>query len=263
MLVAFQGEHGAFSDDVAGQFFPGAQTRGFETFDALAAAVAEGPADFAVMPVENSISGSIPRVYDLLWMYPELVVVDEIVYRVVQNLIAVPGTRLEDIREVRSHPVALEQCRGFLSKHPDWHSVIVADTAGAVRAMMQAADPSSASIGSAIAARRYGAFVLAEGIQDITNNFTRFLLVTRGGTARRNLQRACIALTLANRPGSLHEALAAFAEAKLNLRSLVSRPTNDDPFTYRFYCEVENVSAQTLGAALARIDGTSRILGLY
>lgn len=263
MIVAFQGEHGAFSDDVASQFFPGAETRGFDTFDALAAAVADGTADFAVMPVENSISGSIPRVYDLLWAYSDLVVIDEIVYRVVQNLIAVPGTKLDEIREVRSHQVALEQCRGFLSKHPDWHRVIVADTAGAVRAMMEAGDPSSAAIASAIAARRYGAELLAEGIQDIPNNFTRFLLVTRSGSARRDLRRACIALTLANRPGSLHEALAAFAEAKLNLRSLVSRPTNDDPFTYRFYCEVENVTAETLGAALARIDGTSRILGLY
>jgi prephenate dehydratase len=263
LLVAFQGEHGAFSDDVASQFFPGAETRGFDTFDALAAAVAEGPADFAVMPVENSISGSIPRVYDLLWTYSDLVVVDEIVYRVVQNLIALPQTKIEDIREVRSHPVALEQCRGFLSKHPSWHAVIVADTAGAVRAMMQAGDPSSAAIGSAIAARRYGAAVLAAGIQDINDNFTRFLLVTRDGSARRNLGRACIALTLANRPGSLHDALRAFADANLNLRSLVSRPTNDDPFTYRFYCEVEHVTAETLGAALARIDGTSRILGLY
>jgi prephenate dehydratase len=263
LIVAFQGEHGAFSDDVANGFFPDAETRGFDTFDALAAAVAEGAADFAVMPVENSISGSIPRVYDLLWTYPDLVVVDEIVYRVVQNLIAVPGTKLEEIREVRSHPVALEQCRGFLSKHPSWHAVIVADTAGAVRAMMQAKDPSSAAIGSAMAARRYGAEILAEGIQDINDNFTRFLLVTRNGSARRDLGRACIALTLSNRPGSLHEALGAFAEGNLNLRSLVSRPTNDDPFTYRFYCEIENVTAQTLGAALARIDGTSRILGLY
>lgn len=263
MIVAFQGEHGAFSDDVANQFLPGAETVGFDTFDAVAAAVAEGKTDLAVLPVENSISGSIPRVYDLLWLNPNLVVIDEIVYRVIQNLIAVPGTTLKDIAEVRSHPVALEQCRGFLSRHPNWHSVIVADTAGAVRAMMAARNLASASIGSAIAARRYGAEILAEGIQDISNNFTRFFLVSRGGTARRNLGRACITLTLANRPGSLHDALRTFADANLNLRSLVSRPTNDDPFTYRFYCEIENVTAETLGTALSRLDGTSRILGLY
>ena len=263
MIVAYQGEPGAFSEDALRSLHPDAETRGYVTFDETFAAALTGAADAALLPVENSISGAVPRVYDLLWAEPSMRIADEAVYRVVQNLIALDGTALEGIREVRSHPVALEQCRKFLAAHPKMHLAVVADTAGAVREIVALGDPSVAAIASELAAERYGAQVLAPAIQDVADNFTRFFLVRRGAQAPRAATRACVAVVLPHRPGSLRDALSAFADAGLNLRTLASRPALDAPFTYRFYLEVENVNASQLDSALRRIDGDARVLGLY
>lgn len=261
--VAFQGEPGAFSDDAARTLVPGADTIGCGTFDDAVASVQGGDADFALMPVENSISGSVPRVYDLLWADPRLSIVDEIVYRVVQNLIGLDGATLETLREVRSHPVALEQCRNFLVAHPHVHATIAADTAGAVREIVNAGDRTVGAIASRLAAERYRARVLAPAIQDIEDNFTRMFLLQRDGRARNAQSRACVALSLVHRPGSLRDALAAFADCGLNLRTLVSRPSLEEPFTYRFYCEIAPATEADLSAALEKIDGTARVLGFY
>jgi prephenate dehydratase len=261
--VAFQGEAGAFSDDAARTLVPGAETVGYGTFDDAAAAAQHGHVDFALLPVENSISGSVPRVYDLLWADVRLTIVDEIVYRVVQNLIGIGEATIETLRDVRSHPVALEQCRNFLGAHPNLHPTIVADTAGAVREIVALGDPTAGAIASALAAERYGARILAPAIQDVDANFTRFFLLQRDGAARRAPSRACVALSLANRPGSLRDALAAFADAGLDLRTLVSRPSLEQPFTYRFYCEIAQAERGQLDRALTGIDGAARVLGFY
>ena len=263
MLVAYQGEPGAFSDDAARRLVPNARTRGYRTFDDAAAALATGEVEAALLPVENSISGSVPRVYDLLWSDARLGIVDEIVYRVVQNLIGTPDSSLDRVREVRSHPVALEQCRRFLAAHPSMASVIVADTAGAVAEIIRLGDPAFAAIASQAAASRYGAKLLAESIQDVDDNFTRFFLLQKDPPQRATATRACVALCLAHRPGSLRDALAAFADLGLNLRTLVSRPSLEEPFTYRFYCEIVGVDAGALERAVSRIDGTTRTMGLY
>ena len=261
--VAYQGEPGAFSDDAARTLVAGARTRGYGTFDDAFAAVARGDVECAVLPVENSISGSVPRVYDLLWAEPRLRVVDELVYRVVQNAIGITGATLEGLHELRSHPVALEQCRNFLTAHPAVRSTIVADTAGAVREIAALGDPRVGAIASALAAERYGARVLAAGIQDVADNFTRFFAIRRDPIPTESPTRACLALSLANRPGSLHAALGAFAQAGLDLRTLVSRPSPGQPFQYRFYCEIAPVTREQLDAVLARIAGTARVLGAY
>jgi len=261
--IAFQGEPGAFSDDAAQTLVDGAETVGYGTFDDAVAAVQHGETTYALMPVENSISGSVPRVYDLLWADPRLSIVDEIVYRVVQNLIGLPGAQIAALREVRSHPVALEQCRTFLGAHPHAHPRIVADTAGAVREVVTLGDPTVAAIASALAAVKYDAAVLAPAIQDVDDNYTRMFLLQRDGAPRGTPTRACVALMLANTPGSLRDALGAFAESGLDLRTLVSRPSLEEPFTYRFYCEIAPVTRERLDAALTRIDGTARMLGFY
>jgi len=261
--VAYQGEPGAFSDDAARRLVPGAETIGYGTFDDAAAAVQSGAVRYALLPVENSISGSVPRVYDLLWDDERLSVVEEIVYRVVQNLIGIEGASVDGLREIRSHPVALEQCRRFLSAHAHAHPTIVADTAGAVREIVQLGAPGVAAIGSALAADRYGARILAPAIQDVADNFTRFFLLERDAASAAAGTRACVALSLTNRPGSLRDALSAFADAGLDLRTLVSRPSLERPFTYRFYCEIAPVDRPALDRALAHVDGESRILGFY
>jgi prephenate dehydratase len=263
-LVGFQGEPGAFSEEAANNLVPGAQTRGYRTFAMLVDAVEAGEIDAALLPIENSISGPIAANYDLLWHHPKLAIVDETVHRVVQSLLGVQGSTIERLREVRSHPVALEQCGRLFAAHPDWERTVVDDTAGAVREVVAQNDPAVAAIGSRTAANRYGAAILAEAVQDNPENFTRFFLIRHNDGESSGGNRACVALALADRPGSLRDALSAFADQELNLRSLVSRPAPDaGPFKYRFYCEIDRAEPDALMRALAEIDGESRILGAY
>lgn len=263
--VAFQGEPGAFSEEAARALLNDADPIGYASFDALVEAVDTGETAYGLLPVENSIYGQIARSYDLLSTHPNIHIVDETVHHVVQSLIGIPTATIERIREVRSHPVALEQCRRLFEGHPNWNPVTVEDTAGAVREIVERADPGVAAIGPASAAKRYGAIVLREGVQDDPDNYTRFFLISRDPTPRRNLGRACVVVGLlrSEKPGTLRDALSAFADASINLRSIISRPSRSGPFTYRFYCEVEGVDRNELSAALARIDGEANILGIY
>ncbi|GAC1418644.1 MAG: prephenate dehydratase [Candidatus Velthaea sp.] len=263
-LVGFQGEPGAFSDEAARRLVTGAQTRGYVDFDALIRATVEREVDFGLLPVENSIFGAIARSYDLLWQSDNLHIVDETQIAVEMCLIVVPGTSEADIREVRSHPVALEQVRGFTDTHPDWRRLAVADTAGAVAEMMQLGDPSIAAIGPAFAAERYGAVVLRRAIQDDAQNFTRFyLLSTQAHSDAASAGRAVIGIEIDHRPGTLRAALGAFADQQIDLRNLVARPNHVDPFHYRFFFEMRSVDEARLAAALAAVDGRTRIIGLY
>jgi prephenate dehydratase len=261
--VGFQGEPGAFSDEAAHLLVAQAQTHGYPTFDELVAGVDRGDIDYALLPVENSIYGAISRSYDLLWDYPALRIVDEIVFPVVQNLIGTLDARIDDIVEVRSHPVALEQVRRLFAEHPRWRRIVVDDTAAAVAQVVSGGDRTIAAIASAFAAQRYGAQILRAAVQDDDDNFTRFYLLQREGTARRALGRACVALELPNVPGSLRGGLSAFADRDINLRSLVSRPSRTSAFSYRFYCEIDRVDEDRLRAALAAIDGDTRLFGTY
>jgi prephenate dehydratase len=263
MRVAYQGEPGAFSEDAARKLASGCETIGFGTFDEVFDAAMSGRADAALMPVENSISGAVPRVYDLLYAEPRARIVDETVYRVEQNLIGLQGSDPLRLREVRSHPVALEQCRAFFARRPEIRPHVVQDTAGAVREIVALDDPAVGAIASILAAERYGAQVFERAIQDVADNFTRFFLIRRDATAPPLPTRACVALILPHRPGSLRDALSAFGDRGLNLRTLVSRPSLDAPFTYRFYVEIEQADAARLSAALGEIEGEARILGTY
>jgi prephenate dehydratase len=261
--VGFQGEPGAFSDEAAHLLLPDAQTHGYRTFDELVAAVDSNAVVCGLLPVENSIYGAIARSYDLLWEYPALRIVDEIVFPVVQNLIGLADATVDDLVEVRSHPVALEQVRKLFDGYPQWKRTVVDDTAAAVAQVVAGGDKTIGAIASAFAARRYGARILRAAVQDDDDNFTRFYLLQRDGRPRRSLGRACVALELANEPGTLRSALSAFADRAINLRSLVSRPSRTRAFSYRFYCEIDRVDEDRLRAALAAIDGDSRIFGAY
>lgn len=263
MVVGFQGEPAAFSDDAARLLVPGAETRGYPSFEELLDAADAEDVDLALLPVENSIYGAIARSYDLLGLHTNLTIVDEIVYRVVQTLIGTSDASIDAIKEVRSHPVALEQCRKLFADHPTWKRTIVEDTAGAVAAIVASGDRSVAAIASQAAAARYGAKILKDVVQDDAENFTRFYLIQRNGKARRNLRRACVVIGLQDGPGTLRDALTSFAEKNINLRSLVSRPSHDGPFQYRFYCEIDNVEIRTLAQALSEIKGESKVLGIY
>jgi prephenate dehydratase len=260
-VIGFQGEYGAFSDAAARRLRPGRGTRGYESFDLLVAAAAAGEVDAALLPVENTIFGSIARAYDLLWEYPALYAVAETAYPVEMNLIGTPDADEARIREIRSHPVALEQIHKFANQHPDWKRVAVADTAGAVAAIMELDDPTVAAVGPALAADLYGAKILRSAIQDDPRNFTRFYLLERTPVEAGSL--ACVAIEVQNRPGSLRDALSAFADRGIDLRNLVARPNHVDPFHYRFFFEIGAVDRERLDAAIAAIGGTARVIGTY
>lgn len=266
MIVGFQGEAGAFSEAAALELFGSVETRGFATFDDLVAAVDAGEVDAGLIPCENTIYGSIARTYDLLSQYRELRIVDETTYAIVQALIGCPGADVAGLESVASHPVALEQCRDFLAAHPDLRVRTVADTAGAVRAMMEAGDPRAAAIGPAPAAARYGATVLIANVQDDVENVTRFFAIARddrGGRRRDATGKACVALDLAHETGSLYAALGELASRGANLRSLVARPARERAFHYRFYVEFDCADGAMLSALETHFGGRMQLLGRY
>jgi len=262
-MIGYQGEPGAFSEAAVLALLGDVETRGYADFDALVAAVDTGEVERALLPCENSIHGSIARSYDLLLMHPDVRIVDETTHRIVQSLIGVPGAKLEDVRSVASHPVALEQCRHFLATMPGVRVDVSDDTAAAVRRCVEAGDRSAAAIGSALAAQRYGGVVLRDSVADEAENITRFFLISRDGTTRRSSRRACIAFALAHRPGALYEALGVVASRGVNLRSLVARPKPKTPFEYMFYIELDALDAADAAALAGEIAPDARVLGAY
>src|SRR5713226_767014 len=206
MRVAFQGEPGAFSEAAAIQLLGNSITTvPRATFDAAFAAVPQGAADALLAPVENSLAGSVVRVFDLL-LESRLAIVAETILPIEMQLIAAPGSSLGDIRSVASHPMALAQCERFFAAHSQWKRVPAEDTAGSVREALALGDKSHAAIAGRRAADHYRGLILAESIQDNTENFTRFVLLlpAKEAAAMRNpdARKMTIAMRLAHRPGS-------------------------------------------------------------
>lgn len=263
VAIGFQGEPGAFSEEAILALFGNVTARGYADFDALVRAVESREIEYGLLPCENTIFGSIARSYDLLSAHPAVKIVDETTHRIVQCLTGTPDATLERIETVASHHVALEQCREFFARYPHLRAVPVADTAGAVREIVQAGDPRRAAIGPALAARRYGGTLLLEGIQDGIENVTRFFAISATAVPRRNLGRACLAFHLAHEPGSLHAALGVFAVHRTNLRNLVVRPRRDRPFEYTFYTEIDLPGDADLDELAQSVAHDAQILGRY
>lgn len=262
--IGFQGERGAFSEQAARALLGGGvEALGFVDFDALVRAVDAGEIEYGLLPCENTIYGPIARAYDLLLRYPAVAIVDETSHAIVQCLIGTPGSTLEAIERVLSHPVALEQCGAFLRARPQIRLEPVEDTAGAVRNVVERGDARSAAIGPKLAAELYGGVVLAEAVADEGENVTRFLVISRERTSRRSLGRLCVTFSLPHEPGSLYRALQGIAECNLNVRSLVARPKSGAPFEYRFIAEIECPAA--LDVTSIGIPGAleTRVLGRY
>ena len=265
-MVGFQGETGAFSEEAALLLLGAVETRGFRTFDALVEAVAAQHVTYGLLPCENTITGSIARAYDLLSAHPTVRIVDETTHVIDQCLIGTSDATIERLTRVASHPVALEQCREFFARHPHLRVEAAEDTAGSVRAVAEACDPCYGAIGPATAALRYGATVVESGIQDNVDNLTRFFLITArtsGTGLRTTTRRACIAVTLENRPGRLHNALGVIAQHGLDVRSLVVRPSRRRPFEYIFYLELHMPPDFDVEALALIIDPNARVLGRY
>ena len=268
--VAFQGEPGAFSEAAAIQLLGEAITTvPRSTFDAAFRAIDEGTADALLAPVENSLAGSVVRVFDLL-LESRLAIVAETILPIEMQLIAAPGSSLEDIRTVASHPMALAQCERFFAAHPQWKRVPAEDTAGSVREALSRGDKSSAAIAGRRAAEHYKGVILAESIQDNAENFTRFVLLVPEKEAAswlsRDARKVSLAMRLAHRPGALLASLEPFAKHGVNLLKIESRPIHGRPWEYQFFIDVEASDVARLDQALTDVrTATSelRVLGRY
>ena len=300
--VAFQGERGAFSEAAAVQLLGDKIiTVPRPTFDSAFAAIPDGAADALLAPVENTLAGSVVRVYDLL-LESNLYMVAETILQIQHQLIGCPGATLADLRSVSSHPVALAQCEKFFLAHPHLKRVPTEDTAGSVREVLARGDKSFAGIAARRAARIYGGKILAENIHDNPENFTRFVLLiphAKEDSPREQntapalspalndlmteliLHRAeqfpapsampppmkvSLALRLAHKPGALLSALEPFARHGVNLQKIESRPIHGRPFEYQFFLDVEANSPAALKSALADVERATtflRVLGLY
>ena len=270
MRVAFQGEPGAFSDAAAVQLLgEQIQTVPRTTFDATFRAIAEEAADALLVPVENTLAGSVVRVYDLLLQSP-LEICGETILPIEHHLIGCPGARFEEIRTVASNPMALAQCERFFEAHPGLKRVPAEDTAGSVREMMAKGDKTCAAIAGRRAAEHYGALILRESIQDNAENFTRFVLLLPPEEAHRyrakDAKKMSLAMRLAHRPGALLASLEPFARHGVNLLKIESRPIHGKPFEYQFYVDVEADRHEQLEKALNEVRSATsdlRVLGLY
>ena len=270
MRVAFQGEPGAFSEAAAIQLLGDAITTvPRATFEAAFKAIAEGAADALLAPVENSLAGSVVRVFDLL-KESRLAIVAETILPIEMQLIAVPGASLADIQSVASHPMALAQCERFFAAHPQWKRVPTEDTAGSVREALARGDKSCAAIAGRRAAEYYHGVILAEGIQDNAENFTRFVLLFPEKEAAAwispDARKVSVAMRLAHRPGALLASLEPFARHGVNLLKIESRPIHGRPWEYQFFIDVEASDVAQLDQALNEIRSATselRVLGRY
>ena len=264
--VAYQGVQGAFSEEAAGNFAPGAETVGFPTFDEAFQAAASGDCDYACLPVENSLAGSINQTYDLL-TDSVLNVVGEQIVRVHHNLLVKPGVKLQDVKRVYSHPQALAQCQKFLRQH-GFEAVTDFDTAGAAKLLAQNGGEGRAAIASQRAAEAYGLEIVAEHIEDLPFNYTRFFVLgSSEPPAPAGHCKSSLVLATRHRPGDLVACLEVFPKHDINMTKLESRPRRDKPWSYLFYIDIDgHIEEPNVAAAmtdLMRKAAFVKFLGSY
>lgn len=264
--IGFQGEHGAFSEEAVHELL-GRDATGVPcpTWDATFASLVEGKVDALLVPIENSLAGSVLRVYDLLLEHG-LWIAAEVILNIEHRLIACPGASLGAIRSVESHPMALAQCERLLAAHPEWSRFPAEDTAGSVRRVIESGDPSRAAIAGAAAAARYGGTILLDDVQDDKRNFTRFVLLLPERRVVPGADKMTLVMRLPHRPGSLLGALQPFARHGVNLLKIESRPIHGCPWEYQFFLDVAAESVAEMDDALFELQQVTRelrVLGLY
>ena len=270
--VAFQGELGAFSQVAASQLAPDHEPAPLAAFDQVFAAASNGKVTAAVIPIENTLHGSVHENYDHLLKY-DLPIHGETFVRIVHNLIAPPGVRRSQIHQVYSHPVALNQCRQFFEGNPTFEKTPFYDTAGSVKMLMEKSLNDAGAIASATAAEIYGARILQKSIEDDRENYTRFFLLKRPGIKQsvRPISgiryKTSVVFTVKNIPGAIFRALSVFALRDLNLTKIESRPLRGKPWDYLFYVDFVGHTADPVTvhalSHLAELADMWRVLGCY
>ncbi len=284
MKIAIQGELGSFSHEAAETMLPRASiipcARSLEVFDR----VKRGTVDGAVIPIENSLAGSVAEHFDLL-LSRDVHILREFRLRIVHNLIAPPGTKLSDVRRVYSHPVALDQCRDLFAKNKKLVSVPFYDTAGSVKHVVAEHLPDAAAIASRRAAEVYQGKILKAGIEDDKKNFTRFFLIKKGLIQRAKISpgkaaparsadrskqkkadKTSLAFSVKNIPGALFKALSVFALRDISLSKIESRPMRGRPWEYVFFVDLlrgDDEASRNALRHLGEITDLVKVLGIY
>jgi len=274
-LVAFQGEKGAFSQEAARRLLgERVEVVPCQRFEEVFLRLKEKAVDAAVVPIENTLAGSVHENYDHLLQF-DFQIVAEANVRINHHLIAPPGVSFREIRRVYSHPVALNQCLEFFARHHQLEKVPFYDTAGAVKMIMEERPADAAAIASAVACEIYGARILRRSLEDDRRNFTRFFLLRRSREARRFPAPAArdkgwktsLVFSTRNVPGALFRALSAFALRDLNLTKIESRPLRGKPWEYLFYLDflgrVEEPGVKNALGHLGELADFLRVLGCY
>jgi len=265
MKVAIQGELGSFSHEAARRMLPRATVLPCASSREVFDAVARARADAAVIPIENSLAGAVAEHFDLLLSH-QFWIEDEFLLRIEHNLIAAAGVKLQDLRRVFSHPVALAQCREFLAAHPRIQPVPFYDTAGSVKHVVSAKLRDAAAIAGHQAAAVYKGRVLRAGIEDDKKNFTRFFLVRRSYRVPRSANKTSIAFSVKNVAGALFKALSVFALRDISLSRIESRPVRGKPWQYVFFADFlrgDDEPARNALRHLGEICEFVKVLGIY
>ena len=285
MKIAIQGELGSFSHEAAEAMFTRSSkqaiivpcARSLDVFDRLK----RGTVDGAVIPIENSLAGSVAEHFDLL-LSRDVHIIREFRLRIVHNLIAAPGTKLSAVRRVFSHPVALDQCRDLFAKNPKLEPVPFYDTAGSVKQIVVENLRDAAAIASRRAAEVYGGKILKAGIEDDKKNFTRFFLIKRGKPKRgrpgqaklqsrqnphnKSADKTSLAFSVRNIPGALFKALSVFALRDISLSKIESRPVRGRPWEYVFFVDLLRGADEDSRNALRHLGEVAelvKVLGVY
>ena len=278
MKVAIQGELGSFSHEAAGRMLPRCTVvpcaRSAEVFDR----VERGSVGAAVIPIENTLAGTVAEHADLL-VSRNVFIQAEYLLRIVHNVIAAPGVRLDTLRRVLSHPVALDQCRDFFRSHPKIEAVPFYDTAGSVKHVIEKGLHDAAGIAGRQAAREYSGKILEAGIEDEKSNFTRFFLIRKLGAGSerkrkdgyhklipRGANKTSIAFKVKNVPGALFKSLSVFALRDISLSKIESRPMRGRPWEYVFYVDFlrgDDEAAQNALRHLEEVAEFVKVLGIY
>jgi prephenate dehydratase len=265
MKIAIQGEVGSFSHEAAQRMLARCSVlscaRSVEVFDRVERSLVAG----AVIPIENSLAGSVAEHLDLL-LTRDVFIQREFRLRIKHNVIAAPGVKFSELRRVLSHPVALEQCRDFFRQHPRIEAVPFYDTAGSVKHVIEEKLHDAAGIAGQQAASVYGGKILQAGIEDDKRNFTRFFLVRKARRVLPSANKTSLAFSVKNVPGALFKALSVFALRDISLSKIESRPMRGRPWEYVFYVDIlrgEDEAARNALRHLGEVADLVKVLGVY
>jgi prephenate dehydratase len=267
LLVAFQGERGAFSEDACFRCFGnGVTTKPYPDFKSVFEAAEQDDVTHAVVPVENSLEGSVTQVNDLLLDH-DLTVSGEVIVPIKHCLMVNSGADLASVKEVMSHPQALGQCRKFLQNYPNWHVIPTYDTAGSARIVSESKRTDQAAIASRRAASVYGLEILKEDIQSESFNYTRFFVLEKNPVPVSDANKTSIVFATKNVPGALHRAMGELASRGINLTKLESRPRRNKAWVYVFYADfdgsMDDPNCHAAVGGLLKSGAFVKVLGSY